>query len=398
MKKFVWSSDFHIGLHTEDISRTEEIIQVMFDIVDHAIKIKADGVIFGGDIFHNNNPSSHLIKLFLKVVNRLSRADIELWIMVGNHDIISDKEKKSCLELIKELEEHYVNVQLVSDIKCQRIFKAEVGNCYFTFLPHVSQSHISTKYKTIQAYVDKKSKKIIKKLPKDAQHFAFSHLNVKGAIPGSEDTMLKKSSVFLPEVFMKYHTNKARSPKIIQGHIHTRQEIGDVNIVGSPIFVDFGENEHSKYFLEIQIPEYMGEGSEKLIYHKTNCRNLLKHKFEINKVLDENGAVAKFITSFNDEKEEGDFDYRNTILKIDLTLKEEAMGFDHEKFRDKLSKHFYYVKSIIPRVVRNRITRNKNQTVKLAPRDAMRLWLKTNRPKNRKRKYKLGKRYMEKVL
>ena len=100
MKKFVWSSDFHLGLYTDEIDRTPESIRIMTDIVKHAVKIKADGVIFGGDIFNNNNPNSHLMKQILVPLNILKIAKIPLWIMPGNHDTIADKQKYSCLDFI----------------------------------------------------------------------------------------------------------------------------------------------------------------------------------------------------------------------------------------------------------------------------------------------------------
>jgi len=283
--KVIFSSDFHIGLITSEISRVYEIIAVLMKVVKHAVKIKADCVVFGGDIFDNNNPSEYLISQFMKVLNVLQKHDILVFIMVGNHDAISKPGRVSCLSFLKEIQPGYPNIVLIDKVKCIRIKKCELGNIYFTFLPHITKSEIPDKYKTVQQYLDKKANKIQKKLPEDCQHFVFSHLNVKGVIPGSEEYLLKKSEIFIPKIWEKEFNSKVRpAPYFIQAHIHTRQKPHKrFHIVGSPTFVDFGEKEKKKYYLELQIPMYLGEGDVQFNYKRSPCLNFKEVSMHLKK-------------------------------------------------------------------------------------------------------------------
>lgn len=388
MKKFVWGSDFHIGLYTDEMNRTNEIIKVMKQIVNHAVLIKADGVIFGGDIFNNNNPSEDLIKKFISVVNICEKHKIPLFVMPGNHDTIADKDRVSCLGFLEEMSFGYPGLKYIPKFTTFKLFKAEVGDCWWTFIPDIKKAHISSKYKNVQSYIDKKAKFVQKKMPKLAQHYVFSHLNVPNASAGSEEYLLRKSQIYLPKVWTELTNPKKGLPIIIQAHIHTRQTLNNINIIGSPIFVGFGEKENSKYFLELHIPEHMGEGSGDLIYHKTNCLRFLEFTFEIkNNKFNIKKLLAPAVKKIK----------KDSIVKINLTLLE-GVNFPLDEFTKIIEKKAFHVKPIVPNLVRKRTVRNIKQSVRLDPKDAARLWIKTNKPKMKKTKLKLAYEIIDEAL
>ena len=135
MKKIVFTSDWHLGLYTSEINRTSEIVQVCLNIVKHAIKIKADLLVIGGDIFHSNNPNEFLISQFIRILNLVRKYDLKTYVLVGNHDAISNGERKSCLDFVDLFKRSYPSVKLVSDIKCVEWFVADYGHVYLTFFP-----------------------------------------------------------------------------------------------------------------------------------------------------------------------------------------------------------------------------------------------------------------------
>jgi len=384
MKKYIFSSDFHIGLFTDELDRTNEIISIVTDIVNHAVSIKADGVIFGGDIFHNNNPSSYLIKRFLKIINILNKNGIKIWIIDGNHDKISN-EKISCLQFLKELKSGY-KVKLISDIKCLRIFKSEIGNCYFTFLPHISTNQIPDEFKTVQKYIDAKTKRIQESISINANHFIFSHLNVKEAIPGTEQFMLKRSEAYLPEPILNPEFKHSR-PIIIQAHIHTQQVIDRIHIIGSPIFVDFGEKEKKKYFCEINIPEYLGEGRHRIKMISTRCRPLKEFNIDCSKTKLEKKQIRILCKKIS----------KRSILKVNLTIPDHKI-LNLSEISNQFKKYCYHLKPIKPRIVRKVVKRNRHQTIKLSPNKAVKVWIKKHNPKNAVRISELVESYIESVL
>lgn len=391
MKRLVFITDPHIGLKTDDMDRTTEIIDVLLFAAKRARKVKADVVVFGGDIFDHNNPNDYLIGQFIRVLNVLRKANIMVYVMVGNHDAIAKHRRRSCLSFIKKIKGGYPNIKLIDDIISFRIWKAEVGDVHFTFLPFVAKAHLKPAYRSVQHYVDTQAKRINRELPKDAQHFVFSHLNVPECQPGTEEFMLKKVETVLPEAFLKMDLSKRRPyPVIIQGHIHSRQVVGNVNIVGSPVFVTFGEKEKAKYFLQVDIPERLGEGSGDMKFIKTPCRPFIELNLEFNtpeiSPLDTK-SIKKQIRNITP----------TSILKVNVTVREEHMKPPEfwESARQDFMKVVHYCKPIRPRILRTRVKRNQKQTTKLSPADAIRVWLKSNKPKNRKRLRKLANQYIE---
>lgn len=390
MKRIVWGSDFHIGLMTDEISRTEEIINVMIHIAKYAVKIKADAVVFGGDIFNNNTPSEWMIAQFIRVLNILRKAGIKVYVMVGNHDVIANAERRSCLGFIHKIKQGYPNVELVDDVKTIKFASAEVGDIYFTFLPFISKAHLGAEYKSTQQYVDFKTRQAQKKLPKDAQHYVFSHLNVPGAHPGSEESLLKKVDLMIPKCLLGFNLNRPKA-EIIQGHIHTRQTIDNIHIIGSPIFVNFGEKEKEKYFLDLHIPEWMGEGKGTFHSKLTPCRPFIEWDVEVrpdDPVLPfEKKRFEKMAKQLTPD----------TVLKINVVASEKDAGLPWEDYRKAFAKHCFYVKPIKPRIIRDAIKRNKKQTIKLSPKEAVEVWVKNNKTKNASRVLQLADSYIERL-
>jgi DNA repair exonuclease SbcCD nuclease subunit len=379
--RVVFTSDNHVGLSTEEIDRTDEIINILIDVVKHAYKLSKKErtiLVIGGDVFNTNTPSEANISAFIRVLNAIKKCNLETYIMVGNHDSISDPNRLSCLNFIKKLKPGYPTVNLIEDIKFMQVDTFDNGPLYFTFLPHVSKALVHHNIElgkvdgdlTTQGYIDYKCERILTKVGDGSQHYVFSHVNVRGSHGGSEQNMLKKSEVYLPSCFTNIQAGYIE-PVIVQAHLHGRKKIGNINIVGSPQYCGFGEAEQEKYFLEINIPEGLGV-SEEMIYHKTNC--VAFKQLEINMMNETRGfeeyeKVDNFIKSI----EEGD------IVKFDVTINPEHNHHDWKSIASKIKKKTgSTVKPIIPRVVLKRPVRSNKQKIGLDPKEAVKIFLKRN--------------------
>ena len=396
----VWSSDFHLGLYTDEVSRTAEIIKVLIFIAKHAVKIKADFVVFGGDIFDNNKPSEFLIAQFIRVLNILRKAGIKTFVMVGNHDAIADSERVSCLSFLKKMKSGYPNVELVDDVKFKMFHDGECGKVYFLFLPYLTKATIPDNYKSVQQYVDSKVRGYYKKLSWPDELFVFSHLNVPAAHPGSEESMLKKVDVHVPDILTKQNILKGVRTTIIQGHIHTKQDIGNIHIVGSPIFANFGEKEDQKFFLQLNIMNQMGEAndpatkkSEKnvLKYIKSPCRPFIEWDIEVKP-----DAPVGVIEQKQFDKMAAQLT-PEAVLKINVTVPESHSEMPWEEIRQGFAKHCHYVKPIKPRILHNRIKRNRKQSIKLDPKKAVRLWVESNKVKKSDKILAIADSYIERL-
>lgn len=390
MKYIVTFNDIHLGLVTSDIDRTEEIVELSLNCIKRAIKLKKKGhdviIVIGGDVFDHNNPSEYLIGQFLRILNLAVKYGIEVYVNVGNHDAISKDGRRSCLDFIKKLKGDYECVHLIDDITTIKWFTSDIGYVYLTFFPHITKSHLKgTDYKTAQEYIDGKADDIWEEVGQGQHQVVFSHLNVKGMIPGSEENLLKKSEVYLPDSFVMENESMGRLvPTIVQAHIHTRQKDKNVNVVGSQLYCDFGEKEKHKYFAVIKVPTTFGEKS-RIKYVESKCRKFIELEFDFT-----DGEVKIDAKKYKKK-------IKDAVVKLNVILSGEDVFQDWEKVRKEFGKYAYYVKPVLPRIIRSRIVRNKKQSIDLDPKDAVKVWMKRNKHKGWKRQMKLAYDFIDGV-
>jgi len=379
VRRLVWTSDAHLGLTTDNIDRTPDIYKTLVRIFKYANK-HAYYLVIGGDIFDSSNPSEKLIALFLRLLGMVPNVK-RIFVIDGNHEKYARKDRYSCLQFLEEIDDE--RIVWIHDVKSVRAFKSETGNCIFSFFPHINKVHIPKKYKTAQKYVDKKAKDIVDKISFFSSHIVFSHLNVRGVVPGSESDMLKKSEVFLPDHFHTRVYLDKPLPIAINGHIHTKQKNDFAHIVGSPVYVGFGEKEKHKYFLELFLPEKRKE-KFKMKYHKTKCRRFVEIEREaIEKKLNEKAIIDK-VKKVS----------KNSIIKLSIRISEENNTVNWKLFKKKLDKVHPGVRSFTPSIIRKAVKRNSRQKANLSPEKAVKVFIKANKPKRSKEIMKLAKKYI----
>jgi hypothetical protein len=242
----------------------------------------------------------------------------------------------------------------------------------------------------VSNYIEARAKEIRKEVGKGTQHYVFSHLNVKGAHGGSEENLLKKSEVYLPECFL-YDEFGYQRPQIIQSHIHSKDTINNINIVGSQIYCTFGEAETEKYFLELSIPTNMGE-KENFNYIKTNCVQF--NQLELNLTESEwDGATLSSSSEFSDFINNLDSNKR-MVIKINPTVYASkcSVNWDYERAKLMENKN-WIVKQITPKLIASRKVRSVKQKLGIVPRDALKIFLQTNKPDRVKKKWALAQQY-----
>ena len=385
-KRGFFTSDWHLMLQTDDLDRTPEIFRVVKSIILRAVRDKADFLVLGGDLFHHNNPTEAVIEMLIELLH-LGKSITRIYVFTGNHEgFARPGPRKSCLSFRRSLEKVLPNLRFIDEPKTMKFCKTNNGDVYFTFLPFLNRAHVEGN--SVQKYFDDFAERILKKIPSGSQHFVFSHLNVPDCMYGTEQYMLKKVDVMIPQVLLEPNDFDVE-PIIIQAHIHTRQQIGNVHIVGSPVFDSFGEKEKRKYFLEIRIPEvpFPNPGEQGLVYHKTDCSKLVE--IDLGHVTKAT-SMENFEHCFQSVKE-------TDIVKVNVSCTIEAASNDWKGLEEWVAKQCQHVKPIEPRIVRKRIKRNKKQRVKLAPGKAVQIWLKNNKPRGVKRIRDLAERYIEQL-
>ena len=84
--KFVHLADLHIGKRVNEFSMIEDqkyILKKILNIIDEQ---KPDGVIIAGDVYDKSVPSAEAVELFDDFLFSLSKREIKVFVISGNHD------------------------------------------------------------------------------------------------------------------------------------------------------------------------------------------------------------------------------------------------------------------------------------------------------------------------
>lgn len=401
---FLFIADTHLGLKTGGIDRRAEIINIYKTVIKAAVSKIKDGyttrLILGGDLFDDHDPSEDLIATFISILNMIRVEGIETDIIIGNHEAVAEPQRLSCLSFIRELGDSYPMLHLRENIKT--ISAGE--NLYVTYLPHITRAtlkFLESEYDSTQEYIDKTGKRHIDKinksfLGKKPIHLAFSHLNVRQSKAGSESNLLKKSEAFLPLAFINPPPEYV-VPTIINGHIHERQEVGNVYIAGSPLFCSFGETQ-DKTFTTVLVDT--DKDTTEVLYTPTPFIPFLQTEVEmIGEVEDffSIPEVVEFLTKVVAPKTENQ--EIKPVIKIQVTISAENNTYNWAQVRDKIEAEYknVVVMPIDVKVVQKRVVRNIKQKASLEPDDAIKVYLKANLKNDMdkaKRLYKKSKPYL----
>ena len=85
--RILHTADWHIGAHTDDLDRSEEIKMALGEIVKIAKEKKVDMVLIAGDIYDTLVPSAESENLLYNTLSQLSNnGDTAVVAIAGNHD------------------------------------------------------------------------------------------------------------------------------------------------------------------------------------------------------------------------------------------------------------------------------------------------------------------------
>lgn len=84
--KFMHLSDLHIGKRVNEYSMIEDQKYILNQIINIADTVKPDGVIIAGDVYDKSVPPAEAVALFDEFLVRLSRRNLYVFVISGNHD------------------------------------------------------------------------------------------------------------------------------------------------------------------------------------------------------------------------------------------------------------------------------------------------------------------------
>ena len=122
--KIIHFSDLHIGyaryskgidLETGLDNRIVDFLNTFDELVDYALQENVDLVIFAGDAYKDRNPSQTHQKEFAKRLLKLTKENIPIALVVGNHDMPGSKGRATALDIFPTM--NLDNITLIDRLK-----------------------------------------------------------------------------------------------------------------------------------------------------------------------------------------------------------------------------------------------------------------------------------------
>ena len=279
--------------------RFEDFVAALAKVVDHAIAHKVDIFLFSGDAYRNASPEPVYQKMFARQLCRLSQADIQTILVVGNHDQILRSTTSHSLSVFQSLE--VPGVIIVDQPVFTRI-TTKNGPVQLIGLPHLTKHQLMT----LDKYSDKTAKELdrilvehvrlllagyYQQLDPDVPTVVTAHMTVDTATAGIEEELLiGYTQTFPTDVFIN-----SKVDYVALGHVHKFQTIKENNPIivysGSLERVDFGEESQDKGFVHVDL----ARNATKWRFESVSPRPFITVDADVTKSEDPTGDLVKKI-------------------------------------------------------------------------------------------------------
>ena len=279
-------------------SRITDQFRLLDWTLDEAVSNEADHIVITGDVFDDPKPNPYIITLFVSWLKRCQLNNVNVNIIVGNHDVLrSGGFYNSPLDIIHEMDLY--NVQVFNQID-----SIVIDTCAFTFVPFRDRKSFFCQSNIEAINIVKES--LVYELaiiPLTYTKVLVGHLAIEGSIPvGNEISDLANELLCPLSIFNGYDY-------VWMGHVHKPQVMSKspyVAHIGSMDISNFGETDHKKHIVIFDCQ------SSKFEIKYLPTRSIKKIEIVIPT---DNNDPTSFI--LNELKNLSDFD--KSVVKIDIS-------------------------------------------------------------------------------
>ena len=251
--KLIHLSDLHLGKRVNDFSMLEDQKYILTKIINIIDEETPDAVIIAGDIYDKSAPSAEAVELFDEFLVRLSKRNLKVFVISGNHD---SPERIAFGSRLMSSSGVYMSPVYDGDVVPVSV-SDDYGIANVFMLPFIKPSHVKRFYPDddISTYSDA-IQVAIKHMEIDPENrnILITHQFVTGASRcDSEDIAVGGSDNVDANVFTPFDY-------VALGHIHSPQNVGTETIryCGTPLKYSFSEAGQSK---SVTVVELKGKGS-----------------------------------------------------------------------------------------------------------------------------------------
>lgn len=304
-------------------SRLNDQIKLLDWVLNQCIENEVYHLVITGDVFEDPKPSINIIKEFVSFLKRCEYENLNVHIIVGNHDFVRIGENIiSPLNIISEF--NFESVFVYYDFTT-----IDLENLSITFMPFKDRRMLKTDINSeaiakIENLVDYE----LSTIPNNNLKIVIGHFAIEGSIPIGDEIDDLSNELYLPLSLLKKYDYTW------MGHIHKPQVLSNSNNIahiGSMDISDFGETNHIKK-LVIVSDKYKNNFKEIDI----PCRKLEKLNYNISSEEDLE-TLKENIKSL---------DLKDKIIKIDINVDNDLKISKKEIEKLIASKEVYNIHSI----------------------------------------------------
>lgn len=267
--KVLLFSDAHVHAHKKSFDRLKDCLTALEWVFETAKANKIKDLVFAGDLFQDRQRIDvATYSLTFDVLCKYCDSSINLWLLLGNHDLwYHDKWDISSVLPFSALP----NVTVIN-----KVCTLDINGNEIDFVPYVRDpiEHL----KSLEVIV--KKRKGLKLL--------IGHLAVHGAELNSlyhtlADVQLEHDGDMVkvgPELFKAWD-------KVFLGHYHGAQEIENIEYIGSPLQLNFGEAFQDKHVIIYDLKN----GDKEYINNEFSPKHLIVSEEDIHNHSVENNFV-----------------------------------------------------------------------------------------------------------
>ena len=296
--KIVHFADLHLGVEnyghidpaTGMNSRLRDTLNVFDELIEFTVNNDIDLVLFSGDAYKNREPSQTQQRELAKRINRLSEANVPVFMLIGNHDLPNAMGRATSTEIFSTLAVKNIYVATKPDVFS---IHTKHGTVQVAALPWLRRSALLSREETRSLNFEQINQKMqqslagiiddhIKKIRPELPSILSAHVWVAGATAGTEKTMTigQEHTLLLSTV-----ANPAFD-YVALGHIHKGQVLTEhppVIYSGSLDRLDFGDEGQEKgfYIIEIDTAQKMPGARTSFTFHPVAAKKFLTIDIEL---------------------------------------------------------------------------------------------------------------------
>ena len=252
--RLIHLADLHLGRSLAEFSLIDLQREILTEIVNYAIRAKADAVVIAGDVYDRSTPAVQAVNLLSGFLSALARLNIPVLIIPGNHDsadrltFLSDILGQAGIHIAGDYRLGQPPVTLTD----------EYGPVNFFLLPFFRPGHIraQAQEETVAGY-DDAVRVAVSHMPVDPtqRNVLVGHQFVcaAGQMPIRSDSEM----LFAGGTELVSAAHFAPFDYVALGHLHRSQKAAGEKIryCGAPLQYSFGEAGEEKSILVVELRE-----------------------------------------------------------------------------------------------------------------------------------------------